>query len=123
MRKKRKITYFLEIKSGEANSAIAAYLSELCIGAEAWARQQMDNDGKLHDVCEMPNFGALTVARSIARQDNRISLGYWERVGDRGYLYPAEFLLNQGRIRRSVKYRRAEAATPPPKSRLTSALE
>lgn len=122
MRKRRRIRYFLEIKSGEANSTIAVYLSELCIGEEAWLRNQLGNDGELHDVCEVPSFRALKIAQSIARQDSRILFGYWERVGDRGCLYPAKFLLKQGRIRRSVKYQRAQAAIPPPGSKLTSAL-
>ncbi len=122
MRKKSKVRYYLEIKSGESNTAVAAYLAEHCIGDEAWSRNQEDTKGNLHDVCEVPGFKVLKLAQSLARQDARIRFGYWERKGDRARLSPASFLLEQGKIRRSAKYRRAEAAIPPPKSRLTLAL-
>ncbi|MGB4833960.1 MAG: hypothetical protein WBP40_02940 [Candidatus Moraniibacteriota bacterium] len=119
---KLKVRYFLEIKSGESNAVVAAYLAEYCIGEEAWSRNQEDTKGGVHDVCEVPGFKVLKLAQSIARQDSRIRFGYWERKSVRARLSPASFLLEQGKTRRSAKYRRAEAATPPPKSRLTSAL-
>lgn len=124
MRKKPVVRYYLEIKSGEGNVAVAEYLAAHCIGGdEAWMRNQEDTQGKLHDVCEVPTFKDLKLARSIERQDSRIRFGYWERRGDGARLSPASFLLSQGRIRRSVNYKRAQAAVPPSKSKLTTALD
>jgi hypothetical protein len=48
---KLKVRYFLEIKSGESNAVVAAYLAEYCIGEEAWSRNQEDTKGGVHDVC------------------------------------------------------------------------
>ncbi len=42
---KLKVRYFLEIKSGESNAVVAAYLAEYCIGEEAWSRNQEDTKG------------------------------------------------------------------------------
>ncbi|TXH07970.1 MAG: hypothetical protein E6Q06_01165 [Candidatus Moraniibacteriota bacterium] len=106
---KPKVRFFLEIKSGEGNSSIAAYLAEFCIGKEAWLRSQEDTGGNFHDVCEVPNFNALKMAWTLARQDSRISFDYWKRDGDRGRLRSARYLLESRRIRRTAEYRKAEA--------------
>lgn len=107
-----KVKYFLEIKSGEGNDHIAAYLAEFCIGEEAWSRNQEDTNGNLHDVCEMPSFKVLKLAQTIERQDTRISFGYWERQGEHGRLRPADYLLDRRVIRRTKEYRRIKGLLP-----------